>query len=119
VDDLDSDQLAELQALLRHSQQELQLLLKIARDSSEPVSLDQQAFGRVSRVDAIQQQQIAKANQDNNKIRLARVIAALDAVQTGDYGYCEHCGESIAYARLKAQPAAVLCLSCQTKSEQS
>jgi DnaK suppressor protein len=38
---------------------------------------------------------------------------AFDSMESGTYGVCEDCGESIAPARLKAIPWARCCVSCQ------
>lgn len=38
---------------------------------------------------------------------------ALARVETGLYGYCEHCHEQIMRARLRAMPSATLCIRCK------
>ncbi len=45
------------------------------------------------------------------------IEAALDRIQTGDYGICECCGERISPKRLHAIPWANLCLRCQSCQE--
>lgn len=42
---------------------------------------------------------------------------ALARMETGEYGLCEECGEDIAPARLRAQPAATLCVHCKSLRE--
>jgi DnaK suppressor protein len=44
--------------------------------------------------------------------------AALRRIADGAYGVCIECGEEIARERLKAQPAARLCLACKQAFEQ-
>jgi DnaK suppressor protein len=44
---------------------------------------------------------------------LAEHDAALQRFTKGTYGFCRHCGGSIADDRLAALPAARLCASCQ------
>jgi DnaK suppressor protein len=46
------------------------------------------------------------------------VNAALRKLDSGRYGQCERCGETIAPARLQALPRARLCLECQRAAEQ-
>ena len=114
---LDEKQLEQLRALLVERQRELAALLANSDSSTKPVTLDQQSVGRVSRIDAIQQQQMALANQQQTRQLLVRTELAPQRIATGDYGACGQCGESIAFARLQAQPFARLCIECQSASE--
>lgn len=52
----------------------------------------------------------------NEKI-LAAVIAALDKMQTGEYGLCEDCERPISYIRLKAVPWASHCIACKKEKK--
>jgi len=49
---------------------------------------------------------------------LELINRALDKMANGTYGVCERCQEGIDPARLKAQPHATLCMSCQVRLEQ-
>jgi DnaK suppressor protein len=46
------------------------------------------------------------------------IEAALVAIETGRYEYCERCGEAIDKERLDAKPDTRLCIVCQQASEQ-
>ncbi len=81
-------------------------------ESRAAVTLDQQSVGRVSRVDALQAQAIAKAAERNRDRELAQIEAALTRIGDGDYGYCVTCGEDIAARRLAHNPAAPTCIDC-------
>ncbi len=116
---LKASQVAQLQAQLVTRQQELAELLNNTGESTGPVTLDQQAVGRVSRIDAIQQQQMAIASQQQASDMLKRTELALRRIDEGEYGDCLQCGEPIAYARLQAQPFANLCIDCQSARETS
>ena len=50
---------------------------------------------------------------------LQEVEAALARIGDGSYGSCADCGDDIALARLKANPAALRCLPCQEKHERT
>ena len=52
-----------------------------------------------------------------HELLLSDVESALKRFSKGTYGTCEHCGNAIDKARLKALPSASLCLSCQTHLE--
>jgi RNA polymerase-binding transcription factor len=43
---------------------------------------------------------------------LAEIEVALQRVEAGTYGVCEVCGEPIGEARLRARPAAGVCIAC-------
>jgi len=81
-----------------------------------PVDLGE-PIGRLSRMDAIQQQQMARATRDALETRRQQVAAALAAVEPGDYGSCRRCKESIDAARLRVRPESPLCLDCQRDLE--
>lgn len=48
---------------------------------------------------------------------LSEVEDALKRIANGSYGVCTSCAQAIDAARLKAQPPASLCLSCQERAE--
>jgi DnaK suppressor protein len=116
AEELTEEQIAELMASLEVLEDKIETVLVISVDSVKPVELDQ-PIGRLSRIDAIQQKEMASTNRRNLAIRVQQVRAALSAVQRGEYGECNRCGEDIAYARLKARPEAPLCLDCQSEIE--
>jgi len=49
--------------------------------------------------------------------RLEEIEKALDKIEEGSYGNCESCGQKIDQARLKANPAATLCIVCKSRQE--
>ena len=112
----DAPDLAAAEVALRALERELSEALASSR-AHEPVELDQQAFGRVSRIDAIQQQQMAQAARRAQTLRLSQVRAALEAIENDEYGICRLCEEPIAPARLRARPESPLCLDCQRQRE--
>ena len=107
----------QLQSVLEEKRQALKTQLINSNQDTRPVTLDQQSVGRVSRIDAIQQQQMALANQQQSAQLLKGIELALQRIDAGEYGYCLQCDEPIAFARLQAQPFASLCLDCQSASE--
>lgn len=80
--------------------------------ATHTVELDQQKVGRLSRMDAIQQQAMAKAIETRRNSEALRLKAALARIEEGEFGYCEDCGELIPLARLKIDPATLRCVSC-------
>nr|WP_235216132.1 TraR/DksA C4-type zinc finger protein [Ruegeria halocynthiae] len=91
---------------------ELADLSASGKDAQAVVELDQQAVGRLSRMDALQNQAMAKAQQANRDLETRRLEAALIRVKEEEFGYCEDCGEEIPVKRLNLDPAASKCVSC-------
>lgn len=96
---------------------ELRGALSESADAAKPVELDQAAVGRVSRIDAIQQQKMVEAGRAAQRLRLGQVQAALLRIDAGEYGDCLACEEPIAAARLAARPETPFCVGCQTARE--
>ncbi len=107
----------ELKDIISKEIKDLQAANKDHIVSSEIVELDQACTGRLTRMDALQQQAMAKANHQRSVLRLKQLNAALIKIENEDYGLCFDCEEDIAQARLKANPTATLCISCAEKKE--
>ncbi|WP_420337667.1 TraR/DksA family transcriptional regulator [Roseibium sp.] len=91
---------------------ELESFSEISEDARATVMLDQQAVGRLSRMDALQGQAMAQASERQRRADIQRIEAALKRLDDGDYGYCVDCGEDIAAKRLEVDPAAAFCIRC-------
>ena len=65
------------------------------KDSGKTVKLDQARVGRLSRMDALQAQQMALEVARRRQHQLLKIEAALGRIESGDYGYCFGCGEEI------------------------
>ena len=96
---------------------ELQDLAESSQAATATVELDQTRQGRLSRMDALQGQAMAKAAEQRRMVSVQRLQAALRRLETGEFGECLECGEAIAEARLQADPAATLCLDCAENRE--
>ena len=82
------------------------------QDGQRIVALDQQSVGRLSRMDAMQQQEMAKATQLRRNQLKIRIAAALARLEQGEFGYCIQCGDKIAKLRLENDPTVASCLAC-------
>lgn len=94
-----------------------ELRARVAAENLEtrPVSLDE-PIGRLSRMDAMQQQAMAQAQARLAAQELTRVEAALRRIDEGTYGECVECGEMIAPGRLRVMPDVLLCIACAEKA---
>lgn len=84
----------------------------LGRDAQGTVELDQQAIGRLSRQDALLSQSMARATQGRRDLQRKALVAALARLDSGDFGYCEDCGECIPAKRLELDPTARRCVDC-------
>ena len=109
---VDNNNYNNLKNLLLREREEITSLSLTTKDSRAPVELDQQSVGRLSRMDAMQQQSMDIAREERRQHRLKVITAALDRLENDDYGYCLACGEDIPYKRLMADPATTRCVGC-------
>ncbi len=84
-----------------------------AEGSPNVVELDQTRVGRLSRMDALQQQAMASGIQERLLRKKRRLDAALTRMDADEFGFCCQCGESISLGRLQADLGAPFCSGCQ------
>lgn len=82
------------------------------RAARRPVELDQQSVGRLSRMDALQGQAMARGLEARRAGRIRAIDAALRRIDQAEFGWCEDCGDFIGQGRLEFDPCAVRCVSC-------
>ncbi len=97
---------------------ELESIAASGDESAAIVELDQTKVGRLSRMDAMQAQAMAKASSQRRDQMLRQIEAALNRIDDDEYGYCKECDEPINPKRLEFDPTATLCIECASKAEQ-
>ena len=117
TEEFDAAELRHYEQLLIAQRDALEEQLKAARASAEIVDLDA-PIGRLTRMDALQRQQMAAAALRRQSRRLAQTRDALVRVQDPDqFGYCAKCDEWIGRPRLSVRPETPICISCQSENE--
>ncbi|GMR01641.1 MAG: TraR/DksA C4-type zinc finger protein [Gammaproteobacteria bacterium] len=91
---------------------ELQKMEEEQKQAGKTVELDQTRVGRLSRMDAMQVQQMALEAVRRRQHQILEIDGALRRIESGEYGYCFVCGEEIVAERLKANPACTRCMAC-------
>ena len=81
-------------------------------DKRDTVELQQDSVGRLSRMDALQQQAMASTAARRRAAERARIEAALARLEEGEWGWCTACGNTIAEKRLEHDPSVALCFEC-------
>ena len=66
-----------------------------------------------------QARELSLLMRDRNRDRLEAIEEAIQRMQTGDYGFCEECGDPIPKQRLIAMPLARMCVNCQQDQERA
>ena len=107
----------DLKQRLFAMREELEDIADTGDDPAAVVELDQSKVGRLSRMDALQAQAMAKASGERRALQLREIDAALRRIDDGSYGDCERCEEPISPRRLDADPTARLCIDCASRSE--
>jgi DnaK suppressor protein len=108
---MDPTTLAQFKKQLEEMEATLTAAVDGKSEATAPVKLDT-SIGRLSRMDAIQSQQMALSLKARQQQTLMRVRNALQAIRNGSYGQCRRCKGPIAPERLEIQPDAVVCLKC-------
>lgn len=112
TDDIDPERFRQL---LEERRSALRETRAARHEAGQTVELDQQRTGRLSRMDALQGQAMARASEERGVQELQRIEAALARIDGGEYGLCLECDEPIATGRLEADPAAPLCIRCASR----
>ena len=97
---------------LKDARDELLVLETLTKDGRKPVELDQTQQGRLSRMDAIQLQEMALEQNRRREFEIKRIDAALKRIEDGEFGFCNNCGENIPLKRLEVSPSTPLCVDC-------
>ena len=109
---MDKLELEQFRQQLLQIRTDLEQIEQESKDSGDTVELDQTKVGRLSRMDAMQAQQMALESERRRKFQLQKIEAALKRIEEEEYGYCFVCGEDIAIQRLKADPTHTKCINC-------
>jgi DnaK suppressor protein len=91
----------------------LEMKEKIAQleEASRPIG-PENAIGRVSRMDAINNKSVSEAALRTAKGKLSKLQNALQKLDTPGFGKCRRCGRPIAPARLMYMPESDHCVRC-------
>ena len=114
---LTTAQREELRIDLEREVELLQRRIQRSTAAGQPVELDQTAVGRLSRMDALQNQGLAAGAQARAQLELAQVLDALARLEAGTYGLCQTCSRPIPYERLCVMPEARDCQVCSRQAQ--
>ena len=105
-------QIAELREELERQLAKLEKSMIVTDEALKTVDLDQAAVGRLSRMDSLQNQSMAKGLRERETVKLALIQEAMRRLDRGSYGVCTACGSEVAFERLLVFPESATCSAC-------
>ena len=108
---MDVDRLAYFRKRLEELEREIWEDMDANPEDSGVVELDS-SIGRLSRMDALQNQQMALELKRRQENQLLRIENALKRMAKGQYGLCGKCKKTIEENRLEVFPDTVTCVRC-------
>ena len=101
-----------LEAAINARIEELREEIAARDEARRTVELDQQRVGRLSRMDALQQQAMANAQHERQERELQGLQSVLKRMDEPDFGECADCGDALPVDRLLQNPLLVRCMEC-------
>ena len=83
------------------------------KELTKPVAPDD-AIGRISRMDAINNKSVTEASLRQAEEKLKNLERVLSRVGTSDFGICIKCGKPIPEGRIIYRPESLNCVDCAT-----
>jgi DnaK suppressor protein len=109
---MNREELEQFRERLTAMQDEIRAISESAAQDLKPVMLDQTSVGRVSRVDAMQLQQMSHEAARRRQQLLVKIEGALRRIESGRFGLCFLCRMEIGLRRLSADPTITRCRDC-------
>ncbi|MCP4757263.1 MAG: TraR/DksA family transcriptional regulator [Proteobacteria bacterium] len=109
------EEIEQIKQKLLRLRSELEEQEEIFKGIGDPVELDQAKVGRLSRMDAMQSQQMALEEARRRQHQLLKIEGALRRMESGEYGCCFVCGEEIDLRRLLFDATNTRCVECAEK----
>ena len=108
---MNTDRVEHFRERLRELAEEIKSDLASNSDDAGIVELDT-SIGRLSRMDAMQHQQMALELRRRRQNQLLRIENAFKRMDKGQYGVCGKCRKPIDESRLEIFPDVVTCVAC-------
>ncbi len=106
---MDEEKLEKISKLRLKMKSDIQQQETTFKEDGKPVELDQTKVGRISRMDAIQAQQMALDASRRRQLQLVKIESAFQRIDSGEYGFCLSCDEDIDIRRLMIDPTNTHC----------
>ena len=101
----------EVKKRIQEELQKTQLAINDYKELTKPIS-PENAIGRISRMDAINNKSVVEAALRKANVKLSKLKLVLEKVDDSDFGLCIRCGNPIPIGRILLMPQSRLCVSC-------
>lgn len=81
------------------------------KELTQPISPDN-AIGRISRMDAINNKSVVEASLRQAEIKLKNLKRVYSQIGTEDFGRCLKCKQPIPLGRILVRPESLYCIKC-------
>jgi len=105
-------EIEQLRQTLLNLRAELLKLEESLKEAAQPVELEQDSMGHLSRRDSMQAQQKAGEGPRLRKRQLQKIDGALRRIEAGEYGKCFVCEKELDACRLSEDPTTTRCMNC-------
>lgn len=103
--------LAAMRTIIEQEIEKTEGKIREYEDMSSPVGPDD-AIGRVSRMDAINNKSVSEAALRQAKDKLSKLRHALARIGEPGFGTCSRCGQAIPVMRVALMPESPYCVRC-------
>ena len=104
-----------IKAKISQEIQTLQEQIATLEEKAKPISPDC-SLGRLTRMEAMSEQEVNNKILDESKVRLTRLKNALLRIDKPIFGICIECEEDIGINRMMIRPESVRCVNCANKA---
>ncbi len=111
---MDSEQRQTLKQKIIDEMVAQEKLIVSLRETSKPVAPDN-AIGRLSRMEAINDKSVSEASLASAQLKLSRLETALGKIDDPDFGVCSVCEQPIPPGRVMLMPENPFCVPCAEK----
>ncbi|MEO9802155.1 MAG: TraR/DksA C4-type zinc finger protein [Reichenbachiella sp.] len=101
----------EIKKLIRSELRKTRQAVADLKDLTQPIS-PENAIGRVSRMDAINNKSINEASLKQSEDKQKKLEIALSKVDDKDFGICVRCKKPIPLGRIMLMPQSNKCVNC-------
>ena len=111
---MDHQARAELKTRIKATIEQVKKDIEDLTEQTRPIA-PENAIGRVSRMDAINNKSVNEAALRKAKEKLSKLQLSLSKIDTPNFGICTRCERPIAPARLMFMPESTRCVHCADK----
>lgn len=108
---MNQEERKHLAAKMKRKLERLEDQISHLQEQTKPIA-PENAIGRVSRMDAINNKSVNEATLRQALARREGIRTALERIDDPEFGNCERCGEAIPMGRLLLMPESPRCVRC-------